>query len=240
MNLKDIAIILCDTQHPGNMGSAARAMKTMGLSRLILVNPKIQPDHISIAMAAGADDVLNHAKIFPDLKSALENFSLVFATSARERFLKWPQCSAKECAEKIAASSAENIAIVFGNERAGLSNEDLALAHFHITIPTVKDFSSLNLAAAVQIVAYEIYQKNNLESESVVRSDTELATHAEIEGLLEHFERTMQAVNFLDPQQPRLLLQRVQRLFMRAQLEKQEINILRGFLKTVINLKLRV
>ena len=234
VNLQNISIVLCDTSHPGNIGSAARAMKTMGLSSLILVNPKQLPDHTSISLAAGADDILSKAKIVSDLKTALQDFSLIFATSARERFLKWPACSPEVAAEKMEQSSEENVAIIFGNERAGLSNEDLACAHFHVTIPTTSDFSSLNLAAAVQIIAYEIYKRSIIASKAPGNDVAEKnATFSEINGLIQHFETTMQRVGFLNTAQPRLLLQRLQRLLMRAELETKEINLLRGFLKAV-------
>lgn len=231
--LDQIRIVLVNPSHPGNIGAAARAMKNMGLSRLVLVAPSLFPHSDATVRAAGADDLLAKAVIVEDLASAITDCQMVFASSARSRSLSWPLCTPKECAERIAKTQEQSIAIVFGRESSGLSNEELALCNYHLHIPTKKNFSSLNLAAAVQVVCYELYLAHGVENPVVQQSDASPANAEQLAGLFEHLETVLIKIDFLDHKQPKLLMQRLQRLFNRAGLEETEINILRGILSAV-------
>lgn len=228
-------IILVQPTHPGNIGAAARAMKNMGLSQLTLVQPKQFPHAEASVRASGADDVLAHARVVNTLEEAMQGCQLVFATSARSRRLEWPSCTPRESAQLIAALPANaQAAIVFGRESSGLTNEELALCHMQIHIPTVAHFSSLNLSAAVQLIAYEMYLfslngQNNIQNEL----STDLASADDLQCFFKHLQQTMIDVNFLDVRQPKKLMHRLRRLFQRAQLSKTEIHILRGFLSAI-------
>ena len=227
--LNSIRVVLVETSHPGNIGAAARAMKNMGLHELYLVNPAEFPSGQATARAAGADDLLENAVVCDSLEAALADCELVFATSARSRHLSWPSCNPRECAMKIAAQPSKKIVIIFGNEQRGLTNAQLMQAHYHVFIPTADDFSSLNLAAAVQVIAYEL-RMQHAEMKDFKQETDELATQKEIQGFYEHMQVQMQEVGFLNTAQPRRLLQRLRRLFNRTQLTKTEVNILRGWL----------
>lgn len=212
-------------------------MKNMNLSQMTLVSPKIFPSSQANERASGADNILAQAKVVMTLEDALADCQWVFGTSGRSREFPWPQLSPREAAAKIHqfAQANQKVAVVFGNEQSGLSNEDLQLCDFHIAIPSNPEFSSLNLASAVQVISYEIYQRFIIE-ENVTKNSLDLlekATKAEVLGLLQQFEETAIAIEFLDPKHPKKLLPRIKRLFTKAQLEKEEINILRGFLKKV-------
>lgn len=223
-----ISIVLCETSHPGNIGGAARAMKNMALSRLCLVAPRRFPDNDAYHRASGAEDVLDSARIVSNLPQALSDCQWVFGMSARARSFQWPTLTPHQAAQKIVHDSkTQKVAIVFGSEQAGLSNEQLQLCDFHITIPTNPDFSSLNLSAAVQVMAYEIYQAIEIEELP------DKATVYQIVGLIEHFMEMAEALDFFNPLNPKKLLPRIKRLLARAQLESEEVNILRGFLKCV-------
>ena len=229
--LENIRIVLVQTSHPGNIGAAARAMKTMGLNELILVKPKIFPAAEASAMASGAEDILEKAVVFESLSEALSGAELIFGTSARERYLNWPLCVPKHAARIMAQEADKKIAIVFGRERTGLTNEELQLCHYHITIPANPVYSSLNLAAAVQLISYEVYEKS-LENQPKGESDQDvLAPHEELERLYHHLEETLVDIKFLNPKAPKFLMWRLRRLFQRARLEQQEVNILRGICK---------
>ncbi len=232
MILNELRIILVSPSHPGNIGATARAMKNMGLSQLYLVNPESFPHPLASARAAGADAVLEQAVVVDNLEDALSDCEWVFATSARRRNLTWPQLDVRSSAELIAKNPQRPTAVVFGCERVGLSNEELARAHYHIYIPTDKAFSSLNLAQAVQVVTYELYMAQQQKPERPAASPR-LATGDEVNGFYHHLEQTLTEVDFLDPKQPKMLMQRLRRLFNRAQLEQKEINILRGILSAV-------
>ncbi|MCL5272650.1 MAG: tRNA (cytosine(32)/uridine(32)-2'-O)-methyltransferase TrmJ [Gammaproteobacteria bacterium] len=234
MKLSSIRIVLVATSHPGNIGSTARAMKTMGLNSLYLVNPKSFPDYKAKEMAAGADDVLEQAVVTSSLEEALAGCQLILATSARPRGLSLPGLLPVSGAELI-GKQADNtqVAIVFGREHAGLTNEELLKCHYHINIPSNPDYSSLNLAQAVQIVAYEI--RMNLlspKAEVSLRRD-EYATADEIEQFYDHLKDVFIEIQFLKTSNPRRLMQRVRRLFNRVILEKMEVSILRGMLSQV-------
>lgn len=233
-----ISIVLCQTSHPGNIGASARAMKNMGLERLVLVEPLSFPNAQATERASGADDVLANAKVSATLEEGVAHCQWLFGTSARSRAFPWPQLTPKEAALKIMEMKGrgETVGILFGPEQSGLSNEQLQHCDFHIAIPSNPEFSSLNLGSAVQIIAYEIYQA--LLSQAAVKPApiTDFGTKAtqeEITGLLDHFERVAVDINFLDPKHPKKLMPRLKRLFVKAQLEKEEVNLLRGFLKLV-------
>ena len=227
----NIRIVLVGTTHPGNIGAAARAMKTMSQDKLYLVNPKEFPSAEASARAAGADDILANAEIYSDLKSAISDCELVITTSARVRSIPWPMVTPRECAEKIIGSGNKSTAIIFGRENSGLNNEEMELGNMVLKIPVNSKFSSLNLASAVQIVCYEIFlQENNNESFKVFNEKSNFVNQEKMEQLYEHLERTMVDVGYYDRNNPRKLLHRLRRLFNRALLDETELNILRGFL----------
>lgn len=238
--LENIAIILVNTTHPGNIGGVARAMKNMGLSDLRLVEPKIFPDEDAVARASGATDLLDSAGVFSSLVEALADCQLAVGTSARERHIPWPLINPRELAAiATPLPSSQKIAIVFGREDRGLTNEELQLCHHHVNIPTNEVFSSLNIAAAVQVITYELRMAALGLAEQAERPqwgtewDIDLASHQELELLFEHLEKVLVDTEFLDPENPRQLMPRMRRLFMRAVPDKVEVNVLRGILKSV-------
>lgn len=234
MKLSSIRIVLVATSHPGNIGSTARAMKTMGLHSLYLVRPKSFPDSKANEMAAGADDVLNDACIVDTMEEALVGCQLILATSARPRGLSLPGLIPSSAADLIGSKSDNTqIAVVFGREHAGLTNEELLKCHYHINIPSNPDYSSLNLAQAVQIIAYELRMKLLAPKAEVSLHMDEEATADEIEQFYDHLKDVFVEIQFLKASNPRRLMQRVRRLFNRVQLEKMEVSILRGMLSQV-------
>ena len=235
--LNKINIVLMHTSHPGNIGAVARAMKTMGLSQLVLVAPKSFPSEQACQRASGADDILAQARVVESLDAAIANCGWVVGTSARSRTLAWPQLNPRQMAEQVIEEVVDHeVAIVLGCERFGLSNQALNRCHAHVAIPTVDDFSSLNLAAALQVLAYEIYaahlQQRPLPIEDKRASDypTPLATAEQLEGLYQHLRQILVDLSFLDVKQPKMLMQRLRRLGARTRLDIQELNILRGIL----------
>lgn len=233
--MTNIRIVLVEPTHPGNIGATARAMKNMGLSSLALVNPKEFPHRDATTRASGADDILAKANIVTNLSDALAGCEKIYGTSARARRLEWPLCTPKEAAVNIASMSDDaQVAIVFGRESSGLTNDELALCHYHVCIPTSGEFSSLNLAAAVQVIVYECFAAT---FNPIVKIDREepLADNTELKGFLDHLYSLMIDVEFLNPAQPKKLTQRIQRLFARSELSKTEVNILRGFLSAIDN-----
>lgn len=234
MKLSSIRIVLVATSHPGNIGSTARAMKTMGLNSLYLVTPKSFPDYKAKEMAAGADDILEQAVVTNTMEEALVGCQLILATSARPRGLSLPGLIPSSSAELVSEQSdTTQVAIVFGREHAGLTNEELLKCHYHIHIPSNPDYSSLNLAQAVQIVAYEMRMKLlSPQAEVAMRTD-DYATNDEIEQFYTHLKEVFIEVQFLKTANPRKLMQRVRRLFNRVNLEKMEVSILRGMLSQV-------
>lgn len=233
----EIRIVLVNTSHPGNIGAAARAMKTMGLSQLYLVSPLAFPHPKAIEMASGAQDVLDRVVMVENLEDAINDCTLIAGTSTRNRTIPWPILSPRKFAEKIyhPDHASHKIAILFGREQSGLTNEELQKCHFHLQIPSHPDYSSLNLAAAVQVIAYELRvaalakQPQNHDN----HWDYPLATHHELEGFYQHLKETLIATEFLKPEAPRQLMTRLRRLFNRAQPDKMEINILRGILNAM-------
>ena len=228
--MQNIKIILVETSHPGNIGSAARAMKTMGLERLCLVKPKEFPAKEAEIMASNATSVLESAEVVPDLATALKGCELIAASSARMRYLDWPVLDPHVSAKKIqaykAAHSDADIAVVFGRERTGLTNQELQQSHFHVHIPANPEYSSLNLAQAVQVMCYELRMAHigGGLSEKPLR----LATNEANRQFYQHLEEMLIAVKYLNPKAPKQLMNRLQRLFQRAQLEQDDINLLRG------------
>lgn len=235
MIFDSIRIVLVATSHPGNIGSTARAMKTMGFHRLYLVSPHSFPDQKAHELAAGADDVLQEAVVTSTLGEALQGCQLVFATSARARDLALPGLTPAEAAAQVkAVRKSTEIAIVFGREHAGLTNQELLHCHYHIHIPSDLHFSSLNLAQAVQIVVYELRMALLSPGAATEMKKDTLATADEIEQFYVHLQDLLTAIDFLKPSNPKKLMQRLRRLFNRTKLESTEINILRGILTHLI------
>jgi len=229
-----IRIVLVGTTHPGNIGAVARAMKNMGLSDLALVSPKKFPHPDATARASGALDILDNAKRFKTLPEAIEDCIYVAGASARSRTINWPTMAPKDCAERLLAESANGtVAAVFGPEKSGLSNEHLDHCHTLLTIPTDPGFSSLNLAMAVQVLSYEIRCAQLIDEGPVYEAEAPAATSEEMEHFYEHLERVLTDINFLRPENPRHLMRRMRRLFIRARPDNNEVNILRGILTAV-------
>ncbi|HET7202609.1 MAG TPA: RNA methyltransferase [Steroidobacteraceae bacterium] len=231
-----VRIVLVGTSHPGNVGSTARAMKTMGLDSLWLVAPERFPATEATVMAAGADDVLQHARVVPDLRSAIADCGLIVGTTARGRHLPWRIVEPREAAIEIAAAAqSSEVAILFGNERAGLANEQLQLCHTLLTIPTGAAYASLNLAMAVQVVAYEVclaLREGGMRDEAR-EGIVPLASAAEMEKFYAHLEQVLDEIDFRDRTDSGHLMARLRRLFQRTVLDQNELNILRGILTSV-------
>lgn len=234
--LSRIRIVLCRPSHPGNIGAAARAMKTMGLSDLRLVTPKQFPDPEADTRATGAVDLLQQARVVDTLAEALQGTVLAVALSARRRDLGPPVGTPRETVARLLAAAAEgDVALVFGNETSGLANDEVLQCQAAVTIPTNPEFSSLNLGAAVQLLCYECRMAAfagaaPLTGDGATPFASPPATHDEVEGFYGHLEAVMTATGFFNPQQPGRLLPKLRRLFGRAGLEKDEVNILRGIL----------
>jgi tRNA (cytidine32/uridine32-2'-O)-methyltransferase len=231
--IDNIRFVLVGTTHPGNIGAAARAMKTMGLSNLHLVEPKIYPSAEATARASGADDVLAKAIVHDSLDAAIAGCQQVYGMSARLRHLPVPVVNPREAVEKIQQTSDEtNIAILFGREHSGLSNEELDRCQHLINIPANSVYSSLNLAAAVQVLAYELKMSFDPTIEvGRVGEDREAIDAEDLEHLYNHFEQSLTTIGFLDPDKPRNLMRRLRRLFNRADLDRNELQILHGILR---------
>jgi TrmH family RNA methyltransferase len=239
--LARIRIVLINTTHPGNIGATARAMKVMGLSSLHLVTPKIYPSADATAMASGADDVLQKAVVHDSLDSALQGCALVLGTSARMRSLPMPMIDARRAANQaLAEAKSLDVAVLFGRERYGLINEEMQRCQFLVNIPSNPEYSSLNLAQAVQIIAYELrVSAQGFSDISVDPHDWEPVDDRQMEGLFEHLEQTLLDIRFLNPKQPKRLMARLRRLFNRARPDQNEINILRGILKASQDMALK-
>ncbi|NQZ53160.1 MAG: RNA methyltransferase [Piscirickettsiaceae bacterium] len=231
--LDNIRFVLVGTTHPGNIGAAARAMKTMGLSNLHLVEPKIYPSAEATARASGADDVLAAAVVHDSLDSALAGCQQVYGMSARLRHLPVPIVNPREAVDRIQQSANETkIAIVFGREHSGLSNDELDRCQHLINIPANSAYSSLNLAAAVQVLAYELKMSFDPTIEvGRIGEEREAIDAGDLEHLYSHFEQSLVTIGFLDPEKPRNLMRRLRRLFNRADLDRNELQILHGILR---------
>lgn len=231
--LKNIRVVLCETSHPGNIGAAARAMKTMGLERLYLVAPRRYPDPEASWRASRATDVLAEAALCSTLAEALQGVAYAVACTARTREIAVPAMDAREAAQRLVdVAATQAVALVFGNETYGLTGAQVNACDAIASIPANPDYSSLNLAAAVQVMAYEA-RMAGLAPGTAQRRPRVLATHEEIEGFYAHLEAVMTDVGFLDPRHPKKLMPRLRRLFARAELEQEEVNILRGLLKAL-------
>lgn len=236
--LERIRIVLIGTSHPGNIGGIARAMHNMGLSDLALVAPRCEPlTAETVSRASGADHIVHDARKLATLEQAVDDCTLVVGASARSRTLPWPMITPRTLGERLPAELAaaeSRVALVFGREDSGLSNAELQGCHAHVHIPTNPDFSSLNLAAAVQVLAYECRQawlgQQGTSHMTESAPDQPLASHQELERYFEHLERTLVAIGFHDPATPRQLMARLRRFTLRARPERLEINILRGIL----------
>ncbi|MFT6265585.1 MAG: TrmH family RNA methyltransferase [Oleiphilaceae bacterium] len=246
-----VRVVLMRTTHPGNIGAVARAMKNMGLNKLCLVNGADETSQEARRRASGAENVLENAVVTSSIDEALEGVQLVIGASARSRKMVWPLMNPRDCATLVKNSvfnpksaNSTQIALLFGQEASGLSNEELQRCHYHVNIPAVSDFSSLNLAMAVQLISYEIrmamllddtIDDSNLLTSSILSSDDEgwdepPAAVEEVEGFFRHLEETLIKIGFLDPENPRQLMTRLRRLYQRSHLDKMEVNILRGIL----------
>lgn len=227
-----VRIVLVSTSHPGNIGAVARAMKTMGLVELVLVEPKHFPSAEATARASGADHLLDRARVVATLPEAIGDCGYVVGATARLRGLRWPVVDPRACADRIWSRLRETrVALVLGPERSGLTNDDLARCHALVHIPTHPDYGSLNLAMAAQVLCYELRMaRPEARITAVETRDAPPATAAELEGFHVHLERVLSAAGFLHPDHPKQLKRKLRRLFLRAELDQNEINILRGAL----------
>ncbi len=234
MSLNNIRIVLMNTSHPGNIGSAARAMLTMGLTDLYLVNPLHFPDEQANTMASGADSVLEKATVVTELQDAIADCHTVIGTSARDqRSIQWPLMDARACGEFVAErSSHSKIAIVFGRESSGLTNEELELCQFLVSIPVNTNFSSLNIASAVQVLSYEcaVALKNHHQATQPSEKQPELVTTQAMDSFYQHLEATLIDLRYLDPEKPRLIMRKLRSIYGRMQLSTAELKLLRGIL----------
>lgn len=253
--LSKIAIVLVEPTHPGNVGAVARAMKTMGLSDLVLVNPRKFPHYEATKRAAGADSVLTNARIFADLSTAIADRQLILGTSVRDREVSWPTRTPKEMAQHALSDQQDSpkMAILFGRENSGLTNQELETCDYQIRIPANDEYSSLNLASAVQIIAYELRMQALQQSEekgdivgSAGAEDIEqnqaqnqakarqrAATQLEKEGHLSHLQETLEQLDFIKSRPPTKLMRKLTRLYNKANLTQEEIQMLRGILSAV-------
>ena len=249
-HLSHVRIVMVNTTLPANIGSALRAMKTMGLSKLVLVAPKTYPHPDIDALAAGATDLIEQIEIVETLADAIKDCHLVFGTSARSRTIPWPLLDARPAAEKsisAVVNDQQDVAVVFGREDRGLTNEELAMANYHVTIPVNTDYGVLNVAQAIQVICYEMrmatlaaVESGRDETATMPVTDTEsmqwdepLVTHEQMEQFYPHIEKMLAEIEFLDPKNPRLLPLRLRRLFGRIQLDRMEYHLLRGIFSRV-------
>ncbi|MGL9772956.1 MAG: tRNA (cytosine(32)/uridine(32)-2'-O)-methyltransferase TrmJ [Sodalis sp. (in: enterobacteria)] len=234
--LHNIRIVLVETSHTGNIGATARAMKTMGLSNLYLVNPLHKPDAQAIALSAGASDIVGHASVVNNLDQALAGCSLVVGTSARSRTLSWPMLEPRECGVKSIQEAAQApVALLFGRERVGLTNDELQKCHFHVQILANPEYSSLNLAMAVQILAYEVRVAwlDSQRQDATVQETSVYPLAEDLERFYQHLEQVLSSTGFIRRAHPGLVMNKLRQLFNRAWPESQELNILRGILTSI-------
>jgi len=231
MKNQNVRIVLVETSHPGNIGAAARAMKNMCLDQLYLVNPKEFPSAVATARASGADDVLANVTCCESLQEAVRDCSLVVGASARLRSVDWPELTPRQCAELVKVEENNGgVAIIFGREDSGLSNAELDNCQYLVHIPTNPEYSSLNIAAAVQVICYELHIANCCSSEGQESEGGQRATSAQMEGFFQHMEVSLTEIGFLKPPSCQKLIRRLRRLYNRARLDETDINILRGVL----------
>lgn len=229
-----IRVVLVGTTHPGNIGAVARAMKNMGLSALYLVHPKEHPSERAEWRASNAQDVLAKAQVVASLDEAIAGCGLVVGTSARDRRIPWPMFNPRSCAERcLAEASRHPVAIVFGREDRGLTNDELQKCHYHVHIPANPEYSSLNLAMAVQVICYELRMAAEQPPALTEPADMPPADPQAVELFFQHLEQVMVAVGFHEPENPRQTLTRMRRMFNRIRPDRMEMGILRGFLSAI-------
>jgi tRNA (cytidine32/uridine32-2'-O)-methyltransferase len=236
MKLHNIKIVMVGTTHPGNIGAAARAMANMCFTRLTLVDPQCPVGEIAYARASGANAILDNRETCNDLAQAIADCNCVIAASARRRSLSWPELSPSELADKLVGmNDTVRAALVFGREHSGLSNDEMQLCNYMVCIPTNPEFSSLNVASAIQVLCYQIFQHQAAVPQVVKPTEMQdlPVAHAELEGYFEHLQNVLQMTGFLDPQQPGMIMQRLRRLYLRNEVTRNEINILRGMLTAI-------
>lgn len=249
-HLSHVRIVMVNTTLPANIGSALRAMKTMGLVKLVLVAPKTYPHPDIDALAAGATDLIEQIEIVDTLEDAIKDCHIVFGTSARSRTIPWPLLDARPAAElslKAVATQQQEVAVIFGREDRGLTNEELAMANYHVTIPVNTDYGVLNVAQAIQVICYEMRMaameftakiadpeaKMHVTDDVDMQWDEPLVTHEQMEQFYPHIEKMLADIEFMDPKNPRLLPLRLRRLFGRIQLDRMEYHLLRGIFSRV-------
>ena len=249
-HLSHVRIVMVNTTLPANIGSALRAMKTMGLNKLVLVAPKTYPHPDIDALAAGATDLIEQIEVVEQLEDAIADCHLVFGTSARSRTIPWPLLDARPAAVKsldAVAQYGQNIAIIFGREDRGLTNEELALANYHVTIPVNEEYGVLNVAQAIQVICYEMRMAAidivgkiadpeatmQVTDSEVMQWDEPLVNHEQMQQFYPHLEKMLAEIEFMDPKNPRLLPLRLRRLFGRIQLDRMEYHLLRGIFSRV-------
>lgn len=229
--LNNVNIVLIETSHPGNIGAVARAMKNMFLSRLTLVSPHKYPSVEATARASGADDILQHARVVENLDQALAESRLVVGTTARDRTIAVPIVDPRECAKLLMAeASGGPVSLMFGREHSGLSNEELDRCHYAVRIPANPEYSSLNLAMAVQILSYELMLAAEAGSVPKPQEDRQPATPEAMEGYFQHLEQTLKDIRFCEGECSEKLLRKLRRFYLRARPDQRELNILRGIL----------
>lgn len=249
-HLSHVRIVMVNTTLPANIGSALRAMKTMGLCKLVLVDPKTYPHPDIDALAAGATDLIEQIEVVEQLEDAIADCHLVFGTSARSRTIPWPLLDARPAAVKslnAVAQHGQNIAIIFGREDRGLTNEELALANYHVTIPVNEEYGVLNVAQAIQVICYEMRMAAidivgkiadpaatmQVTDSEAMQWDEPLVNHEQMQQFYPHLEKMLAEIEFMDPKNPRLLPLRLRRLFGRIQLDRMEYHLLRGIFSRV-------
>lgn len=227
----NVRVVLSHTTHPGNIGSAARAMKTMGLESLYLVNPRHFPDAQANTMSAGADDVLDNAVVCGSIDEALQGTVFVVAMTARMRDISHEVLTPREAMPLLAQHAAQGqVALLFGTEMAGLTNEEMSKSNLLVRIPANPQFSSLNLASAVQVACYELSVAMEYAGLDLQQLEIEPARHEEVERFFVHLEEVLRQIGFFNSKHPNKLMQKLRRLYARARLEQEEVNILRGIL----------
>ncbi|WP_281646557.1 tRNA (cytosine(32)/uridine(32)-2'-O)-methyltransferase TrmJ [Parendozoicomonas sp. Alg238-R29] len=234
--LDSIRIVMLRTWHPGNIGSALRAMKTMGLSRLVLVKPNQWPHNDAETMAAGAADMLDKVEVVNSLEEAIDGCNLVLGTSARSRSFPWPMLTSRQCGEKLVNEARTGeVALVFGQETSGMTNDELQQCHFHVSIDANPDYPVLNVASAIQILCYEIRQAGIEQSGREVTNEEQVPypDTQQMELFYKQLELALGDINFIIRQHPGKIMTRLRRLFNRARPEQEEMNILRGILSRI-------
>jgi tRNA (cytidine32/uridine32-2'-O)-methyltransferase len=232
--LSHIKIVLVETSHPGNIGAIARAMKNMAMDNLCLVNPKIFPSADATSRASGADDILAAAKVYETLPEAIADCQLVLGASARCRTISWPELTPRECAEKVIIKEPGNkVAILFGRENSGLKNHELDLCHYLLRIPCNSEYSSLNIAAAVQVVCYELFVATGVQEKSQIgdKGEIPLATAEQMESFYGHLHQALVDIGFMHTDKSKSIMRRLRRIYNRIHLDTKELDILRGILR---------